>query len=135
MQSVLIVLGAIQVTWPVGLFILTGSADGMAGPGLAALLATQALGLVGLVILARMRQPFSRPTALRAMGVLTASLASNLVLAVTNLLGVTAGGWCLPLVLGLIPAIGLLRGYWTLRQTPDGFHFKFAAPVSTTTGM
>ena len=105
MRTALMILAVIQIAWPAGLALLTGSADGMTGIGLAALLAAQAVGAAGLVMLVQTEQQFSRQTVGRATALLAVSLASNLLLAVTNLLGVTAGHWCLPLVLGLIPTI------------------------------
>ena len=133
MRNVLIILAAIQITWPVGLVLVTGSADGMTGLDLAALLAAQAVGVAGLVILARMRQPFSRPTTVRAIVLLLIALGANLTLAVTNLVGVTTGLWCLPLVLGLIPLTGLLYAYWNLRKMHTAPYFRSAAPVGTMT--
>ena len=128
------ILAVIQIAWPAGLALLTGSADGMTGIGLAALLAAQAVGAAGLFMLVQTEQQFSRQTAGRATALLAVSLVSNLLLAATNLLGVTAGHWCLPLVLGLIPTIGLLRAYWNLRQTPTDPYLRSAAPVSATPG-
>ena len=85
-------------------------------------------------MLVRTEQQFSRQTVGRATALLAVSLVSNLLLAATNLLGVTAGHWCLPLVLGLIPTIGLLRAYWNLRQTPTDPYLRSAPPVSATPG-
>ena len=131
MRTVLLILAVIQIAWPAGLAILFGSADGMTGGGLAALLAAQVIGAAGLVILVQTEQLFSGQTVGRAIALLATGLVANLLLAVTNLLGATVGHWCLPLVLGLIPAIGLLRAYWNLRQTPTGPYFQSAAQVST----
>ena len=117
MRNILMFLAAIQVTWPAGLALLSGSADGMTGWDLAALLAAQAIGAVGLVILARMGQPLARRTAARAMVLLVVALTSDLLLAAISLLGVTGGYSCLPLTLGLIPVVGLAYAYWNLRQT------------------
>ena len=132
-RNVLIILAAIQITWPAGLALVTGSADGMTGLDLAALLAAQAVGVAGLTILARMREPLSRPTTAKAIVLLVIALGANLTLAVTNLLGVTTGAWCLPLVLGLIPVIGLLYAHWNLRKMQTTPYFRSAAPVGTMT--
>ena len=128
------ILAVIQIAWPAGLALLTGSADGMTGGGLAALLAAQVIGATGLLILLQTEQSSSRQTDGRAIAALVTSLAATLLLAVTNLLGVTAGHWCLPLVLGLIPSIGLVRAYWNLRQTPTDPYLRSAAPASATPG-
>ena len=106
----------------------------MTGMGLAALLAAQAVGAAGLFILVQTEQQFSRQTAGRVTVPLAVSLAANLLLAVTNLLGVTAGHWCLPLILGLIPTIGLVRAYWNLRQTPTDPYLQSTWPASATPG-
>ena len=134
MRTALMILAVIQIAWPAGLALLTGSADGMTGWGLAALLGAQAVGAAGLVVLVQTEHQFSRQPASRATVPLAISLAANLVLAVTNLLGVTAGHWCLPLVLGLIPTIGLVQAYWNLRQTPTDPYLRSAAPVGATPG-
>ena len=133
MRTVLTILAAIQITWPVGLVLVTGSADGMTGLDLAALLAAQAVGVAGLIILARMRQPFSRPATDRAIVLLLIALGGNLILTATNLLGVTTGAWCLPLVLGLIPLTGLLYAHWNLRKMQTTPYFRSTAPVGTMT--
>lgn len=133
MRNVLVILAGIQITWPVGLFLIFGNADGMAGYGLAALLAAQVVGLAGMVMLARVRPPLSQPTTSRAAVPLAISLGANITLAVTNLLGVTTGNWCLPLVLGLIPLIGLLYAYRNLGNTTVASEVQMAAPVSTLT--
>ena len=134
MRNILKVLAAIQLAWPTGLALLSGSADGMTGWDLAALLATQAVGAAGLVILARMGQPLSRRTAARAMALLVIALVSDLLLAATNLLGVTGGHWCLPLTLGLIPVIGLAYAYWNLRRPPTATYSRPVMPRSTMHG-
>ena len=131
MRTALMILAVIQIAWPAGLALLTGSADGMTGGALAALLAAQAVGTAGLVILVQTEQSFSGQTVGRAIALLVTAMVANLLLTVTNLLGVTAGHWCLPLVLALIPAIGLLRAYWNLRQTPTDPYLQSAAPAST----
>ena len=134
MRNILKVLAAIQLAWPAGLALLSGSADGMTGWDLAALLATQAVGAAGLVILARMGQPLSRRTTARAMALLVIALVSDLLLAATNLLGVTGGHWCLPLTLGLIPVIGLPYAYWNLRRPPTPTYSRPVMPRSTMHG-
>ena len=134
MRTALMILAVIQIAWPAGLAILTGSADGMTGGGLAALLVAQVIGAAGLVILVQTEQQFSRQTAGRTTVPLAISLGANLILTVTNLLGATAGHWCLPLVLGLIPTIGLVRAYWNLRQTPTDPYLQPTSPASATPG-
>ena len=130
MRSVLMILAAVQVIWPAGLALIYGSADGMTGWELAALLAAQVVGTVGLVILARMGQPISPQTAAGAVGLLVVALAADLLLTITNVLGVTSGSWCLLLMLGLIPVIGLLYTYWNLRRTLTATFIQYVAPVS-----
>ena len=135
MRNILLILAAIQIIWPVGVVVLTGSADGITGLGLAALLTAQAVGAAGLVILARLKQPLSRPTTVRPIVLLLIALGANLTIAAASLLGAIAGHWCLPLVLGLIPVIGLLYAYWNLRKKPTTPHFQSAASVGTMTSV
>lgn len=116
LRIVAIMLAAIQTVVAIFLMLVGNFADGGQWWERLILTLLHPLGAAALIILAA-RPQLSRGILAPLSALLALNVAADVFIAVAILTGITRGDFVLPLMIGAIPALGLLYSLYLLRRT------------------